>query len=104
MVSLQPAAGAPYQPDPDRRGLAANFWGRALVSIASACADERASSWARFHARNTFRALVRSDDLAVNAELLENLTGTLAECAKFAQAPHGDFAVFDEAQRAEPGR
>ena len=38
----------------------------------------------RMHACNTFRE--RSDDLAVNAQLLENLTGTLAECVKFAQA------------------
>jgi hypothetical protein len=51
------------------------------------------------HARNTFRDLVRSDDLAVNAALLANLTGTLAECVKFAEALHGDFAAFNEAQR-----
>ena len=51
------------------------------------------------HARNQFRDMVRSDDLAANAEMLANVTGTLAECVKFAEALHGDFAAFDEAQR-----
>lgn len=47
------------------------------------------------HARNHFRDLVRSDDLAANEAMVANITGTLGECVKCAGALHGDFAAFD---------
>jgi hypothetical protein len=53
------------------------------------------------HARNAFRDLVRSDDLAVNAALLANLTVTPAECVKLGEALDGGFAAFGVAQREE---
>jgi hypothetical protein len=47
------------------------------------------------HARNHFRDLVRSDDLAENEAMVANVGGTLGECVKCAEALRGGFAAFD---------
>ena len=55
------------------------------------------------HARNEFREMVRSDDIAVNEQMLPGIVGMLGKCVELAAALHGDFAAFAEAHHVELG-
>ena len=48
------------------------------------------------HLRNQFRDLERSDDLAVNDEIVSNIIVVLAGCVRISQTLHGDFAAFEK--------
>ncbi|MDP9255635.1 MAG: hypothetical protein M3Q31_03630 [Actinomycetota bacterium] len=54
------------------------------------------------HARNEFRDRVLSEDLVRNVQTIANITLTLGECVKFAEALHVDFMAF-EARLREGG-